>query len=256
MEQVEQKVKERPILFQTPMVRAILDDRKDLTRRTKGLEEINKNPDEWALVHCGIYEGTLKNGANFSTFGVIFQNKATKKCVDIPCPYGGEGHILWVRETWAYYRPFAEDRTDRILYKADLDHCHQCPLEIDGERVWVNVRDAWRPSIFMPREACRLKLKIESITVERLQGITEEDAIREGIEIDEWTWGPIAYPDGTIDKSLVGNKTKWYRDYSKREKHWSAFGARESFRTLFQSINGPESWKANSWVWRIAFSKI
>lgn len=123
--------RERPILFSGPMVRAILGNRKTVTRR------IVRNP--------GRLEGFMLSGEEPSW-----------------CPYGGPGDLLWVRETFrqAY-------RSAEYHYRADADE-----PEATG---------CWRPSIFMPRAACRLFLGVVSVRAERLQDITEEDVEAEGL---------------------------------------------------------------------------
>ena len=84
-------MKERPILFSTPMVQAIQAEIKDRTRRTRGLEKINKNPDSYQLQSMGFSEGV---------FGALFYDRAKQTVVFAKCPYGKVGDRLWVRETW------------------------------------------------------------------------------------------------------------------------------------------------------------
>jgi hypothetical protein len=234
-------MKERPILFQTPMVKAVLNDLKDITRRATGLDAVNALVREVKLSSTFVdIKGRLV--ANFWDGDNL---------IHCPCPYGKPGDVLWCRETWAKI-------DESIVHKADGFVERYDAWERDT-REGIERIERWEPSIFMPREACRLKLEILSIRPERLHDITEEDAIREGIEVDEWTWGPTAFPDGTIDKSMVGKKTKWYRDYrdhKDRLKHWFNDGARKSFETLWISINGQESWNSNPWVWRIEFKRV
>jgi hypothetical protein len=150
-------MKERPILFSTPMVQAILALIKSMTRRTKGLEEINKNPDDWRL-SSEIYVD--KNGR----LCFKFQRISAIRSIVIPCPYGKVGDALWVKET---HRPVEQDfGSPRYEYKATET---------------VNISDKWKPSLFMPKEAARIWLEITGVKVERVQDICEEDALAEGI---------------------------------------------------------------------------
>ena len=148
----------------------------------------------------------------------------------VPCPYGQPGDVLWVRETWAHTSQLninPEDENYGYVYKADGQ-----PWE-DYEG-WK-----WKPSIHMPREAARMFLRIKAVRVERLQEISEEDALAEGI--------------GRINVRLT-NYDLAYRDYIHpgvffRVPLWS-------FKSLWESINGPESWQANPWVWVVEFERI
>ena len=134
------------------------------------------------------------------------------------CPYGIPGDRLWVREAWAPLSTFAPAELG-YLYRAD----HHKGLEKkDGDQ-------KWKPSIHMPRVASRITLEITGIKVERLQNISEADAQAEGVEF------PAPY-------SGVNNKT-----------HPTCIDA---FQVLWTSINGPDSWSQNPWVWAIQFKRI
>lgn len=148
-------VKERPILFQTPMVQSIIAYIKTKTRRTKELEIVNVNPDDWVLEH------------NIVSQEFFFFSKHEEDLMyDIKCPYGKVGDILWVRETIMNHHWIGE-----FHYKADKDNSF-----IKEMKGW------WIPSIHMPKEACRIWLEITDIKIERLKDISEEDAIAEGVE--------------------------------------------------------------------------
>ncbi|WP_413998688.1 hypothetical protein ACMDB5_13005 [Flavobacterium sp. W1B] len=142
------------------------------------------------------------------------------------CPYE-VGDVLWVRETFA---PISNHKLLRYIYKGGAD--------------WTNDLIKWKPSIFMPKEACRIFLKIKSIRVERLQDISEDDAIAEGI---------YAKP-GEVSKRV------WYRKYVTESvaKTEGAFteSAIECFKTLWESINGKESLEKNPFVWVYEFEQI
>jgi hypothetical protein len=102
----------------------------------------------------------------------------------------------------------------------------------------------------MPREAARLFLRIKSVRVERLQEISEDEACEEGVEVK------------TMPNADAGDYNCYPRNYMISEKDadgWPYFKEEqyiESFRTLWQSINGPESWEANPWVWVVEFERI
>lgn len=150
---VEVAVKERPILFSGPMVRAILGGRKTQTRRV-----INPQPVE---VVDGIpYRATYDSVAK--------RNVGTKVHRS---PYGHRGDLLWVRETWDR-RAFVKSKPDHV-YRATARPGHT-PF---GEK-------GWTPAIHMNRFASRITLEVTGVRVERLQEISEADAKSEGIRTD------------------------------------------------------------------------
>lgn len=146
------------------------------------------------------------------------------------CPYGIPGDRLWVREAWAPLSTF--DPTELgYLYRAD----HHKGLEKkDGDQ-------KWKPSIHMPRAASRITLEITGLKVERLQKISEADAIAEGIESQ-----PQSHGKG-VDWKYYG----WLEKYNQ----WSTCPIR-SYESLWTSINGPDSWSQNPYVWVIQFKRI
>lgn len=212
-------IKERPILFGAPMVRAILDGSKTQTRRIiKPQPTLSENTGfNWKGAAYGIGFERGETARNFS-----------KHC----CPYGKPDDRLWVRET--HYLVRAQGKPDghviEIDYKADPDHpIRMCPQK-------------WRPSIHMPRSASRILLDIISVRVERLNDISEGDAKAEGI----------------FELDYCGQKT--YQNYllSNEEAECSPMLASPvaSFTSLWESINGADSWQANPWVWVIEFRRI
>lgn len=202
---------ERPILFSTPMVQAILEDRKLKTRRVikphrKAIIEnmwIDKDDGDVVVVYNDNYHIGEKGY--------------------IKCPYGKPGDILWVRETWQNIcaSPL------QFAYKADGEFEPYSP---------------WHPSIHMPRVACRLRLKITDIRVERLQDITEEDARAEGI----------------LEFSLTASNgtTKLYG--YRPDLPEMAYTAKEAFHDLWDSINKERGfgWDIDPWVWVISFERV
>ena len=204
---------EKPILFSTPMVQAILDGRKTQTRRE--IKQANGWDHNWrpTLIkeeHIdGIPRYEMRCGTQYS----------------LPwfkCPYGQPGDVLWVRES--YSKDYFDFNGGNHAYKADWN-------KTDAEYV---SEPKWKPSIHMPKAACRLFLRITNVRVERLQNISEEDAIAEG-----------------IGKDNAG----WWKDYT----HPDSAGymvAKNSFRSLWHSINGEQSWNDNPWVWVVEFEQI
>lgn len=199
-------MKERPILFSAPMVRAILAGTKTQTRRVVKDNECPNLPSE-------IQEERELLGKPF-------------------CPYGDPGDRLWVRES-GWERP---ERTARMM-REGADTWPRFAYAADA---W-NDQDradfkAWgfkpRPSIHMPRWASRILLEIVSVRVERLQEISEADAIAEGIK-------------GTCDGA-----------FHVEDDRFRSPSAIESYARLWESINGPGSWAANPFVWVVEFKRV
>jgi hypothetical protein len=222
--------KERPILFKAEMVRAILEGRKTQTRRIA--KEFNGFQDMDKLL-------------------ARFPNQQG-------CPYGKPGDRLWVRETFCiessrevtYEPPFSDGRPIRHHNDEHWGPWWQQPhyratdpapeLEIGTGEPGVK----WRPSIFMPRWASRITLEITAVRVERLQSISEADARAEGVRLSQRAVSP-------------SKAQSFWWDYLRSEP--SCPWARESFGTLWESINGPDgpgSWDANPWVWVVEFRRV
>lgn len=204
-------MKERPILFSGAMVRAILEGRKTQTRR--------------AVKRCGLWETTGGQGM---------------RPMPEAAPYGQPGDRLWVRETWA--ETDRGDGTPVVAYAAGgcvavgREGAHG-PDVLLRNFAWdeTPTPSRWRPSIHMPRWACRLVLEITDLRVERLQAISEDDALAEGIDTEG-------------DDYLEG-------------EGWKAAGSaispeRYAFASLWRRINGDASWDANPWVWVVGFRRV
>lgn len=200
--------KKIPILFSTPMVQAIMEGRKTMTRRVVKIQ-------------------ADKRGYLLSRDGTI----ETYEGHEFKCPYGKVGDILWVRETFTIKKLHEEPPGEKYIYRADQMH--------PADRVFAK----WKPNIFMPKEACRLYLKITSIRIERLKSISEDDAKAEGIE---WAKRPgIKPPFGWRN----------YQTKKESDKFICLFPS-SSFETLWNSINGNKSFNKNPWVWIVSFKKI
>ena len=233
------QAKERPILFSGEMVRAILDGRKTVTRR------VIKPNRRWAdEIHMG--EGRdgnwiVYNGQDDSIIG-------PDNCeYPVPCPYGIPGDRLWVRETFAiesnyqiefddYDPPFKDGRPINWDGLTNWEQCHYRATDPVPELCYsdedLGPPCKWKPSIHMPRWASRITLEVVSIRVERLQDISDKDAIAEGIQKADF---------GFVDCTEKGNRV---------------FSAKLGFEKLWNSINGPGSWDSNPWVWRVEFKRV
>lgn len=199
-------MRERPILFSAPMVRAILAGAKTQTRRPV-------KPRKDRAIGCELACHELAGEVNAGDY--------------MNAPWA-PGDRLWVRET------FCDDwHMDRgvIEYRADG--------ELDSDM--FDAGCTWRPSIHMPRWASRITLEVTDVRVERLQDISEKDAQAEGIERTEDffgcpCWRVYGEPDGAdvvAPDDPIG-----------------------SYRSLWESINGPGSWEANPWVWVVSFRRL
>ena len=213
-------MKERPILFSGPMVRAIREGRKTQTRRL-----VKPQPDKihdgepywyvggyraWKLRDC---DDILRKGGN-----------------DLKCPYGKPGDRLWVKET------FTLTQHNLPVYMADS-------RDKDG-KFWPSVHSdpdgvLWKPSIHMPRRASRITLEIVGVRVERLQDISDEDAEAEGIY-------RIAH----------GRNGYYYSAFRNDPDPDNWCHAVPAYKELWESINGVGSWDLNQWVWVIEFKEV
>ncbi len=204
-------MKERPILMSAPMVRAILRDTDTKTQTRRVIkprlvcecEQPDWRPsridwigykyegrDGWFCHKCG---SGLRAIDEWSSHGIL-------------CPYGQPGDRLWVRETWRQDAKGGE----LAHYKADEN----------GRGYWIG---KWHPSIFMPRWASRITLEIVSVRVERLQDISFDDALAEGMEHSIIMHNPID----------------------------------DLFVPLWDSINYKKHpWESNPWVWVIEFKRL
>ncbi|HDZ0422928.1 hypothetical protein [Klebsiella pneumoniae] len=219
-------MKERGMIFNGEMVRAILDGRKTQTRRiikdcTVGRDPISK---------------FIKIGKKFIGCYPEDVPELIREC----CPYGVPGDRIWVRETWADAGASAPDLK---LYRANY------PEHVPS--IYENVPPAkeirWTPSIHMPRWASRILLEITDVRVERLNAISPEDAESEGLERTNFTGfgdepGLPSYPEPDV-----------YFDPLK--KQWKEYPP-EAFAGLWESIYGEGSWQANPWVWVIEFKRV
>lgn len=212
-------MKERPIIFSSKMVKAILEGRKSMTRRILKLQP------------------TIKPEISMNTkYGIIaiWPGESEFDYYDCHCPYGQPGDRLWVRETWRIIaKPNAyEDAIYGIQYKADgIVAFPDIPLFYHFKCLEDN--HTWHPSIFMLRWASRITLKITNIRVERLQEITDEDCVFEGISHDTTIITVHEFEElNTMTTTRFAFKYLWNSIYKKNQP-----------------------WESNPWVWVIEFEK-
>lgn len=222
----------KPIIFSAPMIRVILSGQKTQTRRlVKGsinsrLESENKLTADYPLSSCSSLDNRI------ATFRI--QNSVDSYTTEsIPCPYGISGDVLWVRETWAKDVPGCESQGG-YAYRADHSTGNDGPLDIK-----------WKPSIHMPRAASRISLRITDIGVERLQQISEDDVISEGL-VRLSKDGGTTYKFGITDVDGLPGGVGW------EWQQWQQ-SPQKAFQHLWNSIHTDLDWDANPWVWVISF---
>lgn len=222
-------MKERPILFSGAMIRAIRDGRKRQTRRV--VKPTQSTPKVLPLhMEPWVIDGEQQTDDHGLPCWAGFHPEYPGEAKWFSCPYGQPGDRLWVKETW---HPFGIGTSpnwisDRVIYRADnegvqpFDGCTSWPLP--APVVWAGKQSsAWKPSIFMPRWACRTVLDVVSVRVERVQDITHEDAVAEGCyEVEGRSWGRLG------------------------------------FSQLWDTINGKRGygWDSNPWVWVVTFPEV
>lgn len=223
-----------PILFNTDMVRGILDGRKTVTRRViKGLPDgtydVKFNGEEWEALF-----GTVGKGACFDFY----------KELKLPCQ---TGDILYVRETWqecCRNTIHSQIVHNKYCFKASVDN----PIYGCIDRECGQICN-WKPSIHMPKEAARIWLKVTDVQVERLQEMSDDDCVKEGIRA--WT------KDGKLYKYFPADKEGDYPNCAWSECPRTPKEAMEKIwnSTIKKSDLGLYGWDANPWVWVIAFER-
>lgn len=224
-------MKERPILFKDEMVRAILDGRKTQTRRLiKPQPEVHDR--NYTTVH---YRGNSYGGP---------QDFMLKVLTDYGCPFGKPGDRLWVREAWVGAKIGGYDGRE------------------DGGQFWYRATDdgildhetKWRPSIHMPRRASRITLEITDVRAQRLQDITEDDAIAEGATSKPNSWGfNLEYDGWNMNWPTAEPAEGW--------SYLSLMTPQLAFGNYINVLHGGENWNLkptnlwdeNPFVWALTF---
>jgi hypothetical protein len=211
-------MKERPILFSAPMVRALLDASKTQTRR------VCKPMNAWVVKDClevRNVDGVLHH----------FLKGAQQPIERLRSPYGQPGDRLWVKETWSEVGTMDPGL---IVYRADYRAC--VPAQYQNLPPAAEIK--WKPSLFMRRTASRILLEVVSVRVERLQDISEADAVAEGV---------VKFSDNLIN-GIPG--WKGYPEAIPRPT------AKDAYVDLWELINGINSWDVNPWVWVVEFWRV
>ncbi|EKN3982633.1 hypothetical protein NUF81_004460 [Yersinia enterocolitica] len=228
---------EKPILFNSEMVNAILSGRKTQTRRIMKVQ-----PSEH--FHPQTIHGAMDFTAHGYTPGVIdkdgYLQPARKDVFGVAdedegyaCPLGAVGDQLWVRECFRVHSRATDVAT--LVYRASernswTEQTRRVPVSDCNRPVSP---EKWTPSIHMPRWASRINLLITGVRVERLRDISQEDAQAEGMEL-----------------------TGWRPTYSDPDSGGECETPYDNFAELWISIYGEESWQANPWVWVIEFERM
>lgn len=202
---------DKPILFSAPMVQALLEGRKTQTRRVLKLQPDKNLPIGGATFDQGL--GWIwRNGFDGSICGGIKIRYAI-------------GERFWVCESWRVHTEFDGVAPSKLPSMADVQYMADNPIS-----PWLS---KGRTSIFMPRWASRITLIVTDVRVQRLNDISEADAIAEGIEMKDDFYVSHGEWDG-----------------------WQALTAKGAFSSLWDSINGTGAWEANPWVTAISFDVI
>lgn len=224
-------MKELPLLFSAPMVRALLDGSKVQTRRVIKLPPAPNSLGEWQASTIGGQNGGFTAAGQEVPLQAVIWHTRTGKTIG--CPHGQPGDRIWVRETW---------RSTGDGGRAD----HMAPRDMRPHQVWYDADGAapesectgkTRTSIHMPRWACRILLEIVSVRVERLQDISNADIVAEGIDMEALAESQDRYDIVCKGSGASGRATE-----------------RSAWRDLWESTGG--DWDANPWCWAITFKRV
>jgi hypothetical protein len=216
-----------PILFSAPMVRALLDGRKTMTRRVIKLptngEYVRPDMGGWAASTLG-GGGCFTISKDGSRIPVaehpVIWNQTTGTCLSLKYEVGD---LLWVRENWAKVPASAFRQSPDVAQTINPQNPYEAVIYAAG---WDPSIPKWRPSIHMSRWMSRLTLEVTAVKVERLHDISSDDAENEGVEkITAYGW-----------RNYLGEKDDIF------------INPVASFASLWESINGEGSWAANPYV--------
>jgi len=215
-------IKERPILFSTEMVKAIVEGRKTLTRR------VIKNKEYLSMLNSGFTPDNIEHPEE-----------------DTYCPFGLKKDRLWVRETFKYEYSHGVGESGEELESLNISYKApgpKWPATYPGDDIVIPDRSGYTPSIFMPLWASRLKLEIINVRVQRLKEISESDAIKEGIE-------PLPSKRGFYNPMGGGHGSVHLGYYET---------AKNAFADLWDKINFKRGfgWEKDPWVWVIEFKRV
>lgn len=245
----------RPIIFSAPMINALLDGRKTQTRRI-----LKQQPPEWcANDKPGFSAFALKGFVEFR--GDYPGSGPASKFIKLRC---ARSDLLWVREAWKapdnldMYTPAEIARN--VIDAGYHYHGPWCPhltladnmahnWEEDHRPLFSNEPGRYRHGRFMPRWLSRLTLRVTDVRVERLNEISESDAIAEGLR--------GLSKDGTLVKYGIPDRDgePGNDDFGWHWQDWHK-DPRRAYRRLWNSINGPDAWEKNPWIVAITFDVI
>jgi hypothetical protein len=269
-------VKERPILFSAPMVRAILEGRKTQTRRVVDVTSLRARlpytvnsdfayilPELSTTATPGVYRVAMnpQGAVSIDVGGKMLGLRPGE--FDFVCPYvegttrlvSGKWNIephgpqrLWVRETFSAERMPEGDIL--VAYRATCEGDEFDMVDYATSTISKCKVVRWKPAIHMPREWSRLSLEVTDVRVERLQDISEEDAKAEGLK--------GITKDGRLVKYGVADRDGYpgTDDDGREWQDWDAIPSR-AFARLWDSINAKRAtWDSNPWVWVVSFLRV
>lgn len=253
-------MKERPILFSGPMVRAILAGRKTQTRRVVkpqppryedhkgsifGLSQ--RVADSVKMYSENDHARLPKHPTDWDLIGSVGVARDAGYPERYRCPYGATGDRLWVRETHA---PFGRDGLVGVAYRATCDRDGSFDYVTRGEAIERLTVRRWTPAIHMPRDLSRIVLAVTGVHAQRLTDISEDDAIAEGLD--------TVSKDGTLWKHGIADRDglPGTDDDGQPWAEWEA-DPRRAFAKLWDKINGARApWASNPWVWVVEFRRV
>ena len=247
---------EKPILFTAEMIRAKREGRKTVTCRVitpQPTKEVGGHSFDAEIGDVVIFTGTPcvlreSRGRDKAASGDLTP-------VKLKPPYQ-VGDLLWVKETWGIFDTDAHEDI-AIAYKAGPDN--EVVWHKDKASLFKDYKvGKWRSSRFIPKWVARTWLEVISVRAERLQDITEDDAIAEGLTEYFWDEECAKYPH--IAKDIAEGKRWWRHVISKRGRKGSVWDCPiKAYRELWDDINakrGYPSWDSNPWVWRYEFKIV
>ncbi|MGE8302829.1 MAG: hypothetical protein ACN6PW_00050 [Pseudomonas kermanshahensis] len=236
------QAKERPILFSGPMVRAIVEGRKTVTRRPV------KEWQQPSLQEDGTWFATAQRHQRwgFGVSGADAASCAAELVSSAVCPYGRRGDRLWVREAWAQINVAQAPGESWVVYR-DCDNR-------------TDYGGPWRPSIHMRRRNSRILLEITDVRVERLQDISDDQAKAEGMVYTDFGMqerpGKASIDGGKTFHPLKPQQASGWHAGDATHPDQCLDRARWAFANLWEKINGENSWDANPWVWVVEFKRV
>ncbi|MEM6161000.1 hypothetical protein AAH446_10695 [Erwinia sp. P6884] len=219
-------MKERPILFSDQRVRALLSGQQSQTRRIMKSQPFGPGQDN----HEGCY------GIDVLSNNLQGNRVRGMENLSYHCPFGQPGDRLWVRETWRGPVIAPDDMADYERSPADFKHSRYCQYRADTSQ-FATAEDedgqfGWQAGIHMPRWASRIDLLITGIRAEKIQDISDDDVIAEGVQ---------------TDSHFLNNFFTM---------HSEAVSSKDAYRKQWALQYGGTSWEVNPWVWVIDFTRL